>query len=124
MRQPEEKKALRAASIMGLRVRNSEGGEIGLIEDFVLDMETGRIAYAVMTSKGFLQGEERLFAVPFQSMILDLDRNEFILDADKNRLAEAPGFSGDKWPKMGDRRWGAKIHAWYGKKPYWESDSK
>ena len=120
MEQPQEENAIRATSIVGLTVRNRQGREIGCIEDFVLDMESGRIAYAVMNSEGFLEGKGRLFAVPFQSMLLDLKANEFLLDADEDRLAEAPGFSADNWPRMGDRRWGATIHAHYGKMPYWE----
>jgi sporulation protein YlmC with PRC-barrel domain len=120
MDKPKESKALLATSIIGLPVKNSERQNLGKIDDFVLDMESGRIAYAVMSSTSRSEAGERLFAVPIQSMILDIEREEFVLDADKSRLDDAPGFDRDNWPRMGDRRWGAKIHAYYGQKPYWE----
>ena len=122
MQKPEESRAILANSIIDLKVQNKEGQEIGKIEDIVLDMESGRIGYAVMSSAGFLAGDERLFAVPIQSMVLDLTRNRFLLDADKERLENAPGFDRNNWPRMGDRRWGAKIHAYFGQRPYWEKE--
>jgi sporulation protein YlmC with PRC-barrel domain len=120
MEKPEETRALLATSVIGLTVHNLAGEQLGRIEDFVLDMSSGRIAYAIMASAGFLRGGERLFAVPIQSMTLDLEQERFTLDADKKKLEDAPGFDREHLPKMGDRRWGAAIHAFYGQKPYWE----
>lgn len=113
----KDPKAISAHSIIGSRVRNREEEDLGKIEDFVLDMESGRIAYAVLSSP---EKKQRFFAVPFQSLVLDMGREEFILDADKGKLDKAPGFDPDNWPVMGNRRWGSEIHAFYGRKPYWE----
>ncbi len=120
MEKPVENRALLTSSVIGLTVFNPAGERLGRIDDFVLDMGTGRIAYAIMESAGFLKGGERLFAVPIQSMKLDLEQERFVLDADKPKLENAPGFDRDHFPRMGDRRWGAAIHAYFGEKPYWE----
>lgn len=120
MDKPEETQALLASSVIGLTVINADGEQLGRIDDLVLDMGSGRIAYAIMTSADLLEGGEKLFAVPIQSMTLDVAQETFILEADKSKLADAPGFDRDHFPAMGDRRWGARIHAYYGEKPYWE----
>lgn len=120
MKKPEESRALLTSSVIGLTVLNPAGEQLGRIEDFVLDMGSGRIAYAIMASAGFLSGGERLFAVPIQSMTLDLEQERFTLEADKQKLENAPGFDRDHFPRMGDRRWGAAIYAYFGEKPYWE----
>ncbi|MGH9338634.1 MAG: PRC-barrel domain-containing protein [Acidobacteriota bacterium] len=112
--------ALSASTIIGGKVRNHQGEGLGEIEDFVVDMQSGRIAYAVLSFDGFLGMGGKLFAVPFQSLSLNLEKEEFILDADKDKLKNAPGFDRDNWPMMGNRRWGSEIHAYYGRKPYWE----
>jgi sporulation protein YlmC with PRC-barrel domain len=115
-----EANAIQATSIIGSRVRNQDGENVGKIEDFVMDMETGRIAYAVLSFGGFLGMGDKLFAVPFQSMQFDVEDEEFVLDVNIERLKNAPGFDPNHWPKMGEREWGSKIHAYYGQKPYWE----
>ena len=114
-----EVNAIQATSIIGSRVRNQDSENVGKIEDFVIDMETGRIAYAVLSFGGFLGMGDKLFAVPFQSMQFDVEDEEFILDVNIERLKNAPGFDRSHWPKMGEREWGSKIHAYYGQKPYW-----
>ena len=115
-----EANAIQATSIIGSRVRNQDGENVGKIEDFVMDMETGRMAYAVLSFGGFLGMGDKLFAVPFQSMQFDVEDEEFVLDVNIERLKNAPGFDRNHWPKMGEREWGSKIHAYYGQKPYWE----
>jgi sporulation protein YlmC with PRC-barrel domain len=117
-----EVNAIQATSIIGSRVRNQDSENVGKIEDFVIDMETGRIAYAVLSFGGFLGMGDKLFAVPFQSMQFDVEDEEFVLNVNIvniERLKNAPGFDPNHWPKMGEREWGSKIHAYYGQKPYW-----
>ncbi len=112
--------ALKASTIIGAKVHNYQHEDIGKIEDFVMDTQSGRIAYAVLSFGGFLGIGDKLFAVPFQSLSWDPARECFMMEANKDRLKNAPGFDRNSWPKMGDRRWGSTIHNYYGSKPYWE----
>ena len=43
-----------------------------------------------------------------------------ILDVDKQRLENAPGFDKDNWPDMADRTWAASIQRYYGTEAGWE----
>jgi hypothetical protein len=42
-----------------------------------------------------------------------------LLDVDKERLKEAPGFDKDTWPDFADPTLGQNIYGFYGRKPYW-----
>lgn len=62
----------------------------------------------------------KLFAVPWDALKVDEDRKCFILDVDKAKLENAPGFDKDNWPDMADQTWGTQIYSFYGRTPYWE----
>lgn len=108
-----------AATLMGNKVRNAAGENLGKIEEIMIDVNAGRIAYAVLSFGGFLGIGDKLFAVPWESLALDSSAQEFILDVDKSVLENAPGFDKDNWPDMADTTWGAQIHGHYGQTPYW-----
>ena len=57
------RKTLSASTLIGNPVRNREGEDLGKIEDFMMDLETGRVAYAVLSFGGFLGVGNKLFAV-------------------------------------------------------------
>jgi hypothetical protein len=63
---------------------------------------------------GFLSLGEKLFAVPWSALKVDTQNKRFILDADEERLKNAPGFDTDNWPNMADATWGKSVHAYYG----------
>ncbi|MBP1750590.1 MAG: antigen, partial [Deltaproteobacteria bacterium] len=50
-------------SLGGVKVINKAGEKLGKIEDFTIDLATGRIAYAVLSFGGFIKGN-KLFAIP------------------------------------------------------------
>ena len=113
-------RVLSASTLSGDGVRNAAGEDLGKIEDFMIDLENGRVAYAVLSFGGFLGMGNKLFAVPWQAMTLDTADHKFVLNVDKELLKKAPGFDKDNWPDMTDRSWGAGIYQYYGQKPYWE----
>ncbi|HEY3204431.1 MAG TPA: PRC-barrel domain-containing protein [Thermoanaerobaculia bacterium] len=115
-----ERRTLTASTLTGNAVRNSQGERLGKIEDFMLDLETGRIAYCVLSFGGFLGMGDKLFAVPWNAMTLDMVNHEFILDVPQERLKQAPGFDKDNWPDISDRQWGSRVFAFYNVAPYWE----
>src|SRR5438132_1626221 len=59
-----EIKPIKASRLIGLKVENRDGEEIGKLRDFALDMRTGRIKYAIVASGGFLGVQAKLRAVP------------------------------------------------------------
>lgn len=111
---------LSVSTMTGDTVRNMKGEDLGKIEEVMVDLDCGRIAYAVLSSGGFLGMGDRFYAIPWNALTVDLEQREFILDVDRERLERAPGFDEDNWPLMADRQWGETIHGYYGRKPYWD----
>jgi len=111
----------RAKTLIGYKVKNRQGEELGKIEELAIDPQTGQIAYAVLSFGGFLGLGDKLFAIPWSALEPRHSDEVFILEVDKEQLKNAPGFDKDKWPDMADRRWGTGVHGFYGARPYWES---
>jgi len=113
--------ALSATSINGTNVVNLKGEDIGHVEDMMIDLSTGHIMYAVLSFGGLLGIGNKLFAVPFESFTIDQEDEKFILDVDKDRLKDAPGFDKDNWPKHSDRNFEHEVYSYYSVKPYWDA---
>ena len=109
-----------ADKLCGDSVVNSRGEKLGTIDHIMLDVRHGRVAYAVLSVGGFLGFGDRLFAIPWDALALDIDRKCFVLYADEERLKNAPGFDKDHWPSMADSTWASDVHRYYGLRPYWE----
>lgn len=109
-----------AATLDGNEVVNNQDESLGEIQSIMLDVPLGRIAYAVLAFGGFLGIGEKLFAVPWKALVLDTTRKCFILDIDKERLEQAPGFDKDNWPVMAELEWAQQIHTFYKSSPYWD----
>ncbi len=107
-----------AETLVGNDVANPKAEVVGSIKEIMLDMRSGRVAYAVMSFGGFLGMGDKLFAVPWNALTLDTKNKRFVLDVEKKRLEAAPGFDKDHWPNMADPSWERDIHAYYGTKPY------
>ncbi|HLH00034.1 MAG TPA: PRC-barrel domain-containing protein [Bryobacteraceae bacterium] len=113
------RRVLSASTIKGDDVKNRADENLGSIQDLMIDLESGRIAYAVLSFGGFLHMGNKLFAIPWSAFTVDEDRKCLILDADKSTLENAPGFDKDNWPDMADQTWGERIYSYYGQTPYW-----
>jgi sporulation protein YlmC with PRC-barrel domain len=107
-----------ADTLNGNDVFNEKDEDLGDIKEFMLDMNSGRVSYAVLSFGGFLGMGDKLFAVPWDALKLDTVNKRFVLNVDKARLESAPGFDKDNWPNMSDQTWAQGIHSYYGTKPY------
>lgn len=107
-----------ADTLIGNDVYNHLEEDLGDIKEIMLDMSTGKVAYAVLSFGSFLGLNEKLFAVPWSALTLDTINKRFTLNVEKERLKSAPGFDKDDWPDMADRNWVNDIHAYYGTRPH------
>jgi len=113
-------RVLSASSLKDEKVVNSKGEDLGKIEDYMIDLDNGRIAYCVLSFGGFLGMGNKLFMVPFQALTLDTVKKRFILNVDKERLKRAPGFDKDNWPDTTAPEFATDIYSFYRVTPYWE----
>src|SRR6476469_809362 len=106
-----------ADTLIGDSVVKGAEENLGDIKEIMLDMNSGQVAYAVLSFGGFLGMGEKLFAVPWQALHLDTVNKRFVLNVDKDRLKTAPGFDPDAWPDMSDVGCSNQIHSFYGTDP-------
>lgn len=114
------RRILSAGTLEGDKVRNSAGEDLGKIDEIMIDIPSGRVAYAVLSFGGVLGVGNKLFAIPWSILNVDEDNKCFVLEVGQRTLETAPGFDKDNWPDMADISWGSQIFKHYGVTPYWE----
>jgi sporulation protein YlmC with PRC-barrel domain len=102
------------STLLGDDVYNHKGKYLGHIREIMVTMDSGRVAYAVLSFGGFLGMNKKLFAVPWDALTVDPENACFVLNVDQDRLLDAPGFDQSSWPNMADQAWEWEIHAYYG----------
>jgi sporulation protein YlmC with PRC-barrel domain len=110
---------LSADSIKTDRVVNTAGEDLGRIEELMIDLDNGRVAYAVLSFGGFLGMSDKLFAIPWQAFKLRPHEHAFTLDIPRNILEKAEGFDKDKWPLTHEEL--SRTYTYYGYQPYWQT---
>ena len=122
----EYPQVLSASTIIGDKVLNPAGEQLGNIKELMIDLDDGHVAYAVLSFGGFLGMGDKLFAIPWEALTLDTEDHAFILDVDKEDLKNAPGFDKDHWPGTAEFEagWLLNIYEYYGYSPYWMPDEQ
>ena len=111
-----------ASKIIGESVINRQGENVGKIQELLIDAKKNRVAYAVLSYGGFLGMGNKLFAMPWEAFEFSATENKLILNVEKEKLQNAPGFEkGDKWPDFSDTLWGESIYNYYDYVPPWKS---
>jgi uncharacterized protein YjbJ (UPF0337 family)/sporulation protein YlmC with PRC-barrel domain len=106
-----------ASKLTGDDVRNHDGEKLGHIEEIVIAIEGGHVAYAVLASGGFLGLGDKYFAVPWDMLTVDPESEEIVVDISKDSLRNAPGLDKDHWPDISNRDWMDEVYRSYGHDP-------
>lgn len=111
---------LSSSSIEGTNVKNITGEDIGEIKDLMIDWQSGNVAYAVLSFGGVLGFGEKLFAIPIEAFEFDTKDVDarIMLDVDKDKLENAPGFDKDNWPSTANYDFTDSVYTHYGYEPY------
>lgn len=104
---------LTASSIIGDSVENNKGEDFGKIGDLMVNLDTGKIEYAVVESGGLLGVGKKLFAIPFHQMQINEDKEIFVVDRDKDYMKDSPGFDPAHWPGTNDHTYLDEVDAYY-----------
>src|SRR5262245_52884790 len=96
------RRTLGAMTLIRDRVVNLAGEDIGKIEELMIDVTTGRVAYAVLSFGGFLGFGTKLFALPWSALTVDEAHKRFVCNVTKESLERMPGFDKDRWRALTD----------------------
>jgi sporulation protein YlmC with PRC-barrel domain len=116
----------RASRMRNMNVTDGAGQPLGSLGQFVIDSNTGRIAYATMTVNP--GGDSpRVIAVPwdtFQASRMN-DRDQLKISFPMDRLHQAPEFQAGTpgWQQMSDPKWVSSLYSYYSVRPYWNEGS-
>ncbi|CAN0619904.1 protein of unknown function [Burkholderia multivorans] len=100
-----------ASTLEGDKVLTVDGEDVGRIKEIMLDVMSGRIAYAVLSSGGMLGIGDKLVAIPWSAFTLDAERKCLMLSVSSGQIRNAPGFDKDHWPAMADPQWAGSMQA-------------
>ncbi len=114
------REVMSASTLIGDSVVNSKGQDLGSLEEIMIHIPSGRIAYAVLSFGGFLGMGDKLFAIPWEALTVDEENKQLVLDIDQDKLEKAPGFNKDHWPDMADPTFTSQIYGYYGYQPFLE----
>jgi sporulation protein YlmC with PRC-barrel domain len=120
----EHPRVLSAEKIIGNKVVNAEGEQLGNIKDLVIDLDDAQIAYVVLSFGGFMGLGDKLFAIPLEALVFDSQNETAVLDVTREVLKNAPGFDKDRWPDSAqyEAGWLLDMYEYYGYSPYRSSD--
>ncbi len=106
--------AVKASDLIGMTVKNYQDQTLGEVEDFAVDVESGRIVQVILSTGGFIGIGETLTAVPPGALHHDVAQKVVHLDANKEKLSAAPKFEMSKWAESSDRDHVSAVYGHYG----------
>jgi hypothetical protein len=101
-------------------VVNLAGDDLGQIQEFMVDIAQGRIAFVIVAFGGTLGLTDKWFALPWELLKWSGDRKKFVMDMPREILKSAPGLNKDKWPDEINISWLRSCYAHFGCTPHWE----
>lgn len=113
------RRTLGATTLIHDSVVNLEGEHVGKIEELMIDVTTGRVAYAVLSFGGFLGFGSKLFALPWSTLTVDEAKRRFVVNVTKESLEKMPGFDKSHWPDLNDLEYATGVYRQWGATPYW-----
>ncbi len=91
-----------ADDILDKNVVNTQGEDLGEISDMRIAFPEGKVQYLVLRHGGVLGMAAKRFAVPPEAVIYRQGEDSFIVNIDKQRLEDEPGFDESNWPREAD----------------------
>jgi sporulation protein YlmC with PRC-barrel domain len=109
---------VRATTLEGLTVKNQQGETLGEIENVVIDMQDGRIAYVVLDFGGWFDVGGKHVAAPWNALSLQHGTRDAVLKVDRDKLRQAPSFERTYGPDVVERAWLVDMYKFYNVPPY------
>jgi hyperosmotically inducible protein len=107
----------KSSEIIGMTVKNYQDVKLGKVEELAVDVESGRILQVILSTGGLIGIGDTLTAVPPGALHHDVVNKVLHLNADKEKLKNAPKFEMTKWAQCCDSNHLSEVYRYYGQEP-------
>src|SRR5437763_2049549 len=111
---------VQASKIVGMKVNDSSGQEVGVVQDVVLDRNTGCMAYTVLSTGGSgtrAAGGTKTVAVPWTVYAATSDPGVMTVRVERDRIYNAPVFDYARIDEYSRSGYINNIYSYYGVAP-------
>ena len=116
--QPENRAVFSLNGLSGMPIWSPEGEELGQVEDILVDVQMRRLAYAIVSTGGFLGMGKREYIVPWNALQSDPQGTGLVVNV--TELLPVPDPTVEN--VMDREYFGHLVHRHYGVAPYWEEE--
>ena len=111
-----------ASDIIGKKVRNAQDEDLGKVQDLVINLDSGRAPYAIISHGGTFGAGRTKTAVPLSSLKTSPDGKSLMLMATKEQLAAAARTPSGAWSSAQNAEWARSVDGYYGEPSDYSAD--
>jgi sporulation protein YlmC with PRC-barrel domain len=108
----QNQRVLGVNHVLGMEVIDRHGAAIGEVKELMIDLQSGRVHYAVLELTTLGLGEKQ-FAYPASVLAPGKARDKLVLDIAREEIERSEGFERGRWPSASDEYW-SRIDRRYG----------
>src|SRR6184192_4107218 len=111
---------VQTSKIVGMKVKDSSGQEVGVVKDVVLDRNTGCMAYTVLSTGGTgtrVTGGGKTVAVPWTVYTTTSDPSVMTVRVERDRVYNAPAFDYARIDEYSTSGYINNVYSYYGVTP-------
>jgi len=100
--------------VEGTAVYGADSNKIGSIERVMIDKQSGRVSYAVLSFGGFLGIGDDHYPLPWQSLKYDTSLGGYVTGVTESQLQGAPHYGNDNTWNWSDPTRTRAVNDYYG----------
>lgn len=109
----ETDRLIASDKIEGTAVYGADGDRLGSVHNFMVDKQSGRVEYAVLSFGGFLGIGEEYHPLPWDQLSYDTAKGGYVVSLTRDQLQDAPRYRAGEEPAY-SRSYGQQVHGYYG----------
>ena len=109
------------SKLVGRKVKSSDGTEIGVVKDVVIDRINGCMAYTVVSTggagTGVISGGGKIVAIPWAVYSPTSDLSVLTVNVDRDKIYHAPAFEYTRMDEIARPDYINNVYSYYGVSP-------
>src|SRR5438067_2169481 len=107
---------IQSSTVVGARIKDSRGEEVGVIKDFVLDRNTGCLAYVVISTGkgGIVSANTKTVAAPWAVFSASADPRVYVTRIEREKIYSAPVWESTRVEEYSRTDYLNNVYSYYG----------